>query len=154
MQQIPENLTQIKDSTINQNNKKPLSQVSRTLKPRWYRCPIENKKLRALSQRSDLRGAFQALGHLGLWIITGTAAFVLFNQQLWVGFLAALFLHGTVGVFFGAAEHELCHGNSFQTKWLNEFFLRVFCLLSWKHFHLYKMSHSYHHRFTLHIDRS
>ena len=152
MQQIPENLTTIKESNINKINKRPLSEVSRTLKPKWYRCYIEPKQLRSLSQRSDLHGLFQALGHLGLWMITGTATYVLFTQQLWIGFFVALFLHGTVGVFFGAAEHELCHGNSFKTKWLNEFFLRLFCLLSWKHFHLYKMSHSYHHRFTLHIE--
>ena len=152
MQQIPENLTQIKESNINKINKRPLSEVSRTLKPKWYRCYIEPKQLRALSQRSNLHGLFQALGHLGLWAITGTASYILFTQQLWVGFFVALFLHGTVGVFFGAAEHELCHGNSFKTKWLNEFFLRIFCLLSWKHFHIYKMSHSYHHRFTLHLE--
>lgn len=73
MQQIPENLTQIKESNINKINKVPLSQISRTLKPKWYRCYIEPKQLRALSKRSDFHGLFQALGHLGLWAITGTA---------------------------------------------------------------------------------
>ena len=144
MRQIPENSSQI--------NKKPLSEANRTLKPKWYRCYIEPKQLRFLSQRSDLQGLFQAVGHLSLWVITGTASYILFTEHLWVGFFVALFLHGTVGVFFGAAEHELCHGNSFKTKWLNSFFIRIFCLLSWKHFHVYKMSHGYHHRFTLHLE--
>ena len=152
MQQIPAVMLNLKESKILQSREIPLSKSSRTLKPKWYRCPIERKKLRDLSQRSDLQGAFQAGGHLGLWLITALASYLLFAQQLWVGFFVALFLHGTVGVFFAAAEHELSHGTVFKTKWLNGFFLRIFCLLAWKHFHVYKMSHSYHHRFTLFIE--
>jgi fatty acid desaturase len=38
----------------------------------------------------------------------------------------------------------------FKTKWLNEFFLRVFSLLGWLNFPIYRFSHSYHHMFTLH----
>ena len=68
----------------------PLSKVRRTLKVRWYRCPIDKEELRQLMQRSDLRGAFQAVGHLALWGATGTAAFLCFHHQLWIGFAVAL----------------------------------------------------------------
>jgi fatty acid desaturase len=55
-----------------------------------------------------------------------------------------------VGTFFSAPHHELCHGTVFKTKRFNEIFLRIFSTLGLQNFQIYKMSHSYHHRFTLH----
>jgi len=127
----------------------PLAEVRKNLKINWYRCPIERTQLRAISVPSDLKGAFQALGHLGLWALTGLATYYLFGQQLWWAFCVALFLHGTVASFLSAPHHELCHATVFKTRWLNELFLRIFSLLGWLNFHVYKFSHSYHHRFTL-----
>ena len=109
----------------------PLSEVRKNLRVGWYRCPIAPEKLRELSRRSDLRGGFQAFGHLALWAATGVAAYAFFTQQMWWGFSVALFLHGTVATFFSAPHHELCHGTVFQTKWLNGFFLRIYSLLGW-----------------------
>ena len=37
-------------------------------------------------QRSNLRGAFQGIGHLALWAATGLLTYYLFKRQLWVGF--------------------------------------------------------------------
>ena len=129
----------------------PLSEVSRKLRVKWYRCPIEKEKLYALMQRSDLQGGMQALGHLGLWAVTGTVAYTCYTYQWWVAFALALFLHGTVGSFFkGIAVHELGHGTVFRRKWLNRLFLRIFSLLGWWNYHEYAMSHTYHHRYTLH----
>ena len=131
----------------------PLSKVRRTLKVRWYRCPIDKEELRQLMQRSDLRGAFQAVGHLALWGATGTAAFLCFHHQLWIGFAVALWLHGTVGSFMrGIASHEFVHGTVFRTMWLNRLFVRIYATLGWFNFKEYQMSHNYHHRFTLHPD--
>ncbi|MAE65052.1 MAG: fatty acid desaturase [Phycisphaeraceae bacterium] len=102
-------------------------------------------------QRSNLRGAFQAVGHLALWACTGTITYICFTQQWWIGFAAALFCHGTIGAFFrGLAVHELGHGTVFRTMWLNRFFLRLYSLLGWWNYHEYAMSHTYHHRYTLH----
>ena len=59
--------------------------------------------------------------------------------------------HGVVGSFFkGAAIHELGHGTVFRTKWLNGLFTRVFCLFGFVNIYDFKVSHSYHHRYTLH----
>ena len=129
----------------------PLSEVRKSLRVNWYRSPIERAKLQKLMQRSNLRGAFQAGGHLALWAATGVLAYVLFREHVWVGFGVALFLHGTVGSFFkGQAVHELGHGTVFRSKWLNQVFLRIFSLLGWWNYHEYAMSHTYHHRYTLH----
>jgi fatty acid desaturase len=100
-------------------------------------------------QRSDLQGAFQTLGHLGLFAATGTLTAYFFTQAMWLPFALALWCHGTVGTFFrGLASHELGHGTVFRTKWLNGFFLHIFSVLSWWNHHEYAMSHTYHHRYT------
>jgi fatty acid desaturase len=130
---------------------KPLAEVRKTLRVDWYRCPIPGAKLRELSKRSDLQGFFQAGGHLALFIATGSLTYYFWSQQLWLGFLVGLFLHGTVGSFFvGIAPHELGHGSVFRTKWLNKFFMYLFSLLSWWDPFDYASSHTYHHRYTLH----
>lgn len=129
---------------------KPMSEIRKELRIKWYRCPIDPTVLRELSKPSDLQGFKMALGHLGLWLLTGLLSFYFAIEQLWLGFLLMISLHGTVGTFFSAPHHELCHGTVFKTKRLNEIFLRIFSTLGLQNFHIYKMSHSYHHRFTLH----
>ena len=133
-------------------NLPPLAKVRKNGRIRWYRCPIDPAKLRELAEPNDSRGLFQVTGHLAIWATTGIAAYYLFTRELWWGFCLALFLHGTVAAFFTAPHHELCHTTVFKTKWLNDFFLRIFSFLGWLNFHIYKFSHSYHHRFTLFLE--
>lgn len=129
----------------------PLDEVRKNLRVEWYRCRIEHAKLRELSKRSDAQGWFQAGGHLALFAMTGTLVYLFWSQQQWLGFLLALFVHGTVASFFvGVAPHELGHGTVFRTKRLNKIFLYVFSLLSWWDPFDYASSHTYHHRYTLH----
>ena len=130
----------------------PLAEVRRNRRIRWYRCPVDPATLRELAEPDDSRGLLQAAGHLGIWATTGSIAWYLFTQELWWGLCIALFLHGTVAAFFTAPHHELCHTTVFRTKWLNEFFLRVFSFLGWLNFEIYRFSHSYHHRFTLFLE--
>tara|TARA_B100001093_G_scaffold464075_1_gene480644 strand:+ start:275 stop:1405 length:1131 start_codon:yes stop_codon:yes gene_type:complete len=129
---------------------KPMSEIRKELRIKWYRCPIDPNILRELSKPSDFQGFKMALGHLGLWLFTGSLSFYFAIEQFWLGFLLTIFLHGTVGTFFSAPHHELCHGTVFKTKRLNEIFLKIFSTLGMQNFYIYKMSHSYHHRFTLH----
>ena len=56
----------------------PLVEVRRTLRVKWYRSPIDPAVLRSLMQRSDLRGAFQAVGHLLLAAGTALLTWYLF----------------------------------------------------------------------------
>ena len=129
----------------------PMQQVRQDLRVKWYRSPIEPAKLRELMRRSDLQGWFQTGGHLLLFAGTGALAYVLFEQSIWIGCALALLAHGTVGSFFrGLAAHELGHGTVFRTRWLNWFFLRLISVISWHNHHQYAMSHTYHHRYTLH----
>ena len=130
-----------------------LEQTRQSLRIKWYRCPIEHAELRALMQPSDRQGWFQAGGHLAIFAGTGTLVLFMASQQIWIGLVIALFLHGTSASFFkGIAAHELGHGTVFRTKLLNRFFLRLYSLISWHNFHEYAVSHTYHHRYTLHPD--
>ncbi len=129
---------------------RPLADVRKTLRVKWYRSRIDPSTLRTLSKRSDRQGWFQAGGHLAVWLLTGTAVYLCWAQAFWIGFALALFVHGTVASFFkGTANHELGHGTVFATKWLNTFFLYLFSLISWWDPYDYASSHTYHHRYTL-----
>ena len=101
----------------------PLEEVRKTLRVKWYRCPVSRDRLFELSKRSDLQGWFQSLGHLFLFACTGVLTYYLFTQRLWRGFAVALFLHATVMSFFGLAVHELGHGTVFKSRWLNRYSL-------------------------------
>ncbi len=129
----------------------PLSEVRKTLRVDWYRSPLKPGRLRRLSARSDLQGWFQAGGHFGLFVLTGTLVFAFWRQEWWLPFLAALFAHGTVASFFtGVAPHEVGHGTVFKTKRLNRIFLYLCSLIGWWDPFDYASSHTYHHRYTLH----
>ena len=129
----------------------PMQEVRKTFQVRWYRSPIEPGKLKELTQRSDLHGAFQTFGHIVLLAVTAAATWYFFSRGIWVGFAISLFVHGTIYSFLpGLATHELAHGTVFRTKWLNGLFVRFLSLISWFNFHDYKISHTYHHLYTLH----
>ena len=135
-----------------EKSRPPLAQVRRNMRVKWYRSPIDKNVLHTIMERSDLQGWFQCLGHLTLAAGSGALTYYLFVQKLWVAFALALFVHGMISSFLGAAAHELGHGTVFKTKRLNRFFMNIYILLVWHNPHDYAMSHTYHHRYTLHPD--
>ena len=116
----------------------------------WYRSPVERQVLAALNQRSDGKGLLQSLGHLGLLVCTGAAAWVAAERSLWVVFLLILYAHGALWAFLLNAFHELCHKTVFKTKSLNTVFLHIVSFLSWYNPVLFWTSHQEHHKYTLH----
>ena len=128
-----------------------LSEVRKTLRVNWYRCPMKRGRLRELSRRSDLQGWLQAGGHFLLFLLTGALVFGFWWYEQWPAFLVTLFCHGTVTSFFtGTAPHELGHGTVFKTKRLNQIFMYIFSMIGWWDHFDYASSHTYHHRYTLH----
>jgi fatty acid desaturase len=126
----------------------------------WYRSKVDPKLLAELMECSDWQGYRQALGVLGVWIVTGTVSYLVFRQVTGANWqwslpllLAILFAHGTVGSFMGGtACHELSHKTPFKTKAVNEFFLKVFAFLSWHDQVWFRPSHIRHHQATLYRD--
>ena len=127
-------------------------QLRREFIVKWYRSPIDKSVLQELHDRSDIKGFFQTLGHLGLLTCTGALTALFFVQGHWSWFFITLWFHGSFGSMIGAANHELGHGTVFKTQNLNRFFLRVTSLLTWWNYHEYSMSHTFHHRNTLHTE--
>jgi len=126
----------------------------------WYRCHVDKAVMNDLMQTSNWHGFRQALGHLGLFAITGTLAYLAYRNvhpSNWYWsvpvLLVALFAHGTVGSFMGGtACHELSHRTPFKSKVWNDFFLKLFAFLSyWDHI-WFRPSHIKHHQVTTHTD--
>mgnify|MGYP001180220760 FL=1 len=126
----------------------------------WYRSPVDRDLLLRLMQRSDLKGAVQTLSHLGYFFSSALLAYWLYgqvNSDNWYWsfplFLAAMFLHGTMGPFMGLiAIHELQHRTVFKTRWLNYFFETVYAFISWSDHIWYRQSHAIHHQATCHAE--
>ena len=117
---------------------------------RWYRTKLDPGQLRRLQQRSNVRGALQALGYLALLGLTAALAFLSAGRWPWWSTVLLTFLHGSCYAFQINAVHELVHGTVFRTAALNQLFLRIFGFLGWINFPLFAASHARHHQFTLH----
>lgn len=130
------------------------------IKINWYRCKIDKAVMSELMKKSDLRGFIQAGGQLLAFALTGTLAYLAFLQvhrDTWPWalplLLLALFVHGTIGAFFGGiACHELCHKTPFATPFWNSFFLKVYAFIGWFDPVGYRASHIRHHQATTHAD--
>lgn len=116
----------------------------------WYRTPLPKDDFKALHQKSDMKGAIQTLGYLGILAATGTAAYYSFGQWAWPVTVLLVFLHGMVAAFLINGVHELGHGTVFQTKSLNHFFCHLLAFLGWINHETFYTSHTRHHRYTLH----
>ncbi len=116
----------------------------------WYRSPVDRETLARLNQRSDLKGFAQTLGHLGLLVLTGAAAWYAAEHLPLPVTLLLLFVHGTFYAFLLNGFHELCHGSVFRTKWLNTAFLYIISFLGQFNPVLFWASHQEHHKYTLH----
>ena len=133
--------------------RRPLLEVRKTLRPNWYRCPIDPAAFRELMEPCDYKGSLQAGGHLVIFCLTSCLTIYLYLVEEWFWLVFSLFFHGIGGSCFkGLAAHELGHGSVFKTKTLNAIFLRIYSIVSWHNFHEYAVSHTYHHRYTLHED--
>ncbi len=106
---------------------------------------LERDQLRALYERSDLRGLVQAGSHVGAVLLTG---FILW--QTWGSWWAvpAFIAHGILLNFLYAGQHELSHGTVFKSKWLNEWLGRAigFTMMYPRDFD--KIQHFAHHQYT------
>jgi fatty acid desaturase len=131
----------------------PLAEVRRSMRVRWYRSPIDKPTLWQLMERSNRRGFRQSLGHLGLIVGLAAVVAVSFESGWWIAFGVSLWLLGTVASFVpGLSSHELVHGTVFRSNRLNRIFLRLFSLYGWFNYNEYRMSHTFHHRYTLFPD--
>ena len=106
---------------------------------------LPRETIRALSRRSDARGALQLVVHLAILAATGTLVWA-GRGHPWLA--AALTLHGAVLCFLFCALHECIHRTAFATRALNDavaFVCGPLLVLPPEYFRLF---HFAHHRFT------
>jgi len=118
----------------------------------WYRITIEKETLRQLTARRDLRGWIQSGSFLLIWVVLTALAVYFFLQRWWLLMVAACYVHALFVnmISMAAAVHELSHGTPFKSKAPNEFFLYLFCFLTWNNPIHYRASHILtHHQYTV-----
>jgi fatty acid desaturase len=116
----------------------------------WYRSPLTSEDFKELHKRSDWRGGLQTFGYLAVLLATGVSVFYAAKHLAWPFVILALFVNAMAYSFIPNGMHELGHGTVFKTKFLNEFFTRIFGFLGWNNYAYFAESHSRHHRYTLH----
>jgi fatty acid desaturase len=116
----------------------------------WYRSPLTTEQMKALHTKSDLKAAWQTLGHLGILVALGWASFYSASHWPWPVTVLLVLALGVCSSFHINAVHELGHMTVFKTRWLNTFFCHVFGFLGWINHQTFQSSHTRHHRYTLH----
>lgn len=116
----------------------------------WYRTRLDPQVLQELHERNDGLGFAQAFGYLAVITGTGAAAYFAAGRLPWPAVVGLVFLHGTCTAFLINAVHELSHGTVFNTRWLNELFVRIYSFLGMHNFYNFRASHTRHHQSTLH----
>lgn len=99
----------------------------------WYRTKLDPETHKRIHHKSDLHGAAQTLGFLGmlaLWLWLAVRLQVAGRPGLAMPFVL---LYGMQSNFCINGMHELGHGHVFRTRWLNGFFCRVISFLGWLH---------------------
>ena len=115
---------------------------------------------RSGSSRSE--AIFEAGSSPGSFLVIYAALTALtvysFSMRWWVLMVVACYAHALFlnMMSMAAAVHELSHGTPFRTKAVNEFFLYLFCFLTWNNPVHFRASHILnHHPYTVHrgLDR-
>lgn len=106
---------------------------------------IDAARLKALSARSDVKGAAQMGGHLAALAVTGSVLHLSWGSW-WA--VPAFLVHGVVLNFLYAAQHELSHATPFRTRRLNELFGRAIGFLMLYPRDFDQIQHFAHHRHT------
>ncbi len=115
------------------------------------RNAIEIDVVRALSQRSDLRGTLRYGGHLAVMGTTGLLIWLTFDN--WWLLAPAMVAHGFTIVTMFAPMHECVHKTAFKTPWFNDAFGWLAGALCFYNFTYYRRYHTWHHRYTQDAER-
>ena len=83
-------------------------------------------------------------------VLTGTCAWVAAEQLWWPWVVLILFCHGTFYSFINNGVHELVHETVFRTNIFNKVFLWIYSFISMNNHLLIWVSHTEHHKYTLH----
>jgi len=108
---------------------------------------VSRERLRALSRKSDLRGAVQTASHLGA-IAATTAGLVWLAPLAPWAFVPLFIAQGVLINCLYAGQHELSHWTAFRTKAANDVVGHLFGFATLNPFLTDRFIHFAHHRAT------
>jgi len=108
---------------------------------------VSRDRLRALSERSDLKGWIQTTSHVGAIGVT-TTALILTPASAPAVLIPLWVLHGVLINCLYAGLHELSHWTVFRTKALNDWVGGLFGFVTLNPFYTDRWAHFAHHRAT------
>jgi len=106
---------------------------------------IDPKRLRALSERSDLRGWVQTGSHFAAIGVTGTLLWLL-RSTAWA--IPLFVVQGVLINYLYAGQHEFSHSTVFKSRRLNEAFGRLIGFIVLAPRDADQIQHFAHHRHT------
>jgi fatty acid desaturase len=111
--------------------------------PRGVLAPVP---LRALTRRSDRRGAVQFAAHAGS--MAAAALLVWLTRPHWYLLVPAMALYGVTIVTMFAPMHECVHRTAFSSRAANDAVGWIAGVLSFYNSTFYRHYHAWHHRYT------
>jgi fatty acid desaturase len=111
------------------------------------RALVPRDRLRALSVKSDARGALQAGSHAAAIAATTAGLVFAYPATPWV-WLPLAFAQGVLINCLFAGQHELSHWTVFRTKWVNDAVGQLFGFATLNPFFTDRWLHFGHHRAT------
>lgn len=116
----------------------------------WWKPDIPRKELKALMRRENLRPLGNYLLWLALLIGSGILAYVSLGYSLWWS-VPAFLVYGTIYSSCDPRSHDLGHGATFASRWLNEVFCRLCLFMTLKEPVDWRWRHARHHTDTIHV---
>lgn len=104
--------------------------------------------LKALNQRSNLKGSLQLLAHLMVMVGSGLAWGLLLNDSQWGWAIPVGVLYGFSLASMFATLHETSHRTAFANNQVNDAVAWVAGLLCFYNSTFYRRYHKWHHRYT------
>lgn len=117
----------------------------------WYHSDVPRKTLKALMQRRDAPAIRDTVIWIGLHVLLGGAAVLLWGSWYSLPFWLAY------GVVYGSAcdsrWHECGHGTAFRTRWMNDAVYHIASFQIMRNPVNWRWSHARHHSDTLIVGR-
>ena len=113
----------------------------------WYKPDVDNKILKDLSKRSDVKGIIDISIYFLALLLSGYLCIISWGSW-WC--IPALLLYGNI--FYCKAisvQHETNHETYFKSRWLNKFFYGITSFLGAFEPVRWKWSHFHHHTYTI-----
>ena len=116
----------------------------------WYKCSIDKKILKELSQPSNWQGTKHIFLYFLLLLFSGYMAFITWGSG-WTIFW--FLIYGNIYTFSNPIWHECGHKLAFKSRWLNETFYHITSFMYNYEPIRWRWSHHHHHTYTLHTDK-